>query len=77
MVHRYVRYKWPWDYYIDFILWLNVCVICLQEVAQLAGTALNEAEVTSLSPPLPLVQTSKKKNVLYRGFGSNGFVNKV
>jgi hypothetical protein len=40
MVRQYVRYKWPLAYYIDFILWSNVCV-------------------------------------LYGGFGSNGFVNKV
>jgi hypothetical protein len=22
-----VRYEWPWAYYIDYILWSNVCVI--------------------------------------------------
>jgi hypothetical protein len=27
MVRQYVRYKWPWAYYVDFILWSNVCVI--------------------------------------------------
>jgi hypothetical protein len=27
MVRRYMRYKQPLAYYIDFILWLNVCVL--------------------------------------------------
>jgi hypothetical protein len=27
MVRRYVQYKWPWAYYIDFIRWLKVCVL--------------------------------------------------
>jgi hypothetical protein len=27
MVRRYVRYKQSWAYYIDCILWSNVCVI--------------------------------------------------
>jgi hypothetical protein len=27
MVHRYVRYERPWAYYINYILWSNVCVI--------------------------------------------------
>ena len=27
MVHRYVRYKRPWAYYIDFILLSNLCVL--------------------------------------------------
>jgi hypothetical protein len=27
MVRRYVQYKRPWAYYINCILWSNVCVI--------------------------------------------------
>jgi hypothetical protein len=27
MVRQYVRYEWPWAYYINCILWSNVCVI--------------------------------------------------
>jgi hypothetical protein len=27
MVCRYVRYKRPWAYYIDYVLWSNVCVM--------------------------------------------------
>jgi hypothetical protein len=27
MVRQYVRYKRPWAYYIDFILWSNMCVL--------------------------------------------------
>ena len=27
MVRRYVQYKRPRAYYLDFILWSNVCVI--------------------------------------------------
>jgi hypothetical protein len=27
MVCRYVRYEGPWAYYINCVLWLNVCVI--------------------------------------------------
>jgi hypothetical protein len=26
MVRRYVRYKWPWVYYINYVLWL-MCVL--------------------------------------------------
>jgi hypothetical protein len=27
MVHRYVQYEQPWAYYINYVLWSNVCVI--------------------------------------------------
>jgi hypothetical protein len=27
MVRQYMRYKWSWAYYINSVLWSNVCVI--------------------------------------------------
>jgi hypothetical protein len=27
MVRQYVRYEWPWAYYINYVLWSNVYVI--------------------------------------------------
>jgi hypothetical protein len=27
MVHWYVQYEQPWAYYINYVLWSNVCVI--------------------------------------------------